>query len=97
LDQQAYALQALLLGFLDAQLSPGLSAGDAVQEPEQVMAAAVGALLAPSRPTLPRYRPPPTKVYNSCTELRSRRAPRSPPAISTVISGICEVHVHVHP
>ncbi|MBB5913123.1 AcrR family transcriptional regulator [Nocardia transvalensis] len=49
LDQQAYALQALLLGFVDAQLSPDLPYDCTVPDPQQVMAAAVTTLLGPER------------------------------------------------
>ncbi|HEY3503415.1 MAG TPA: hypothetical protein VGN37_11615 [Actinocatenispora sp.] len=45
LDEQAYAVRALLLGFLDAQLSPDRT----LDGPERVMAAAVIALLGPEQ------------------------------------------------
>ena len=47
LGEQAYALQALMMGFLDAATHAQVLRGVAVGEPDKVMAAAVTALLGP--------------------------------------------------
>lgn len=47
LDEQAFALRALMAGFLDAIAGAGAPGGVAVDEPDKVIAAAVTALLGP--------------------------------------------------
>ncbi|ADJ47428.1 TetR family transcriptional regulator [Amycolatopsis mediterranei S699] len=49
LDEQAFALQALMTGFLDTATRPPGSPGVAVDDPDQVIAAAVTALLGPGK------------------------------------------------
>jgi hypothetical protein len=47
LDEQAYALQALMAGFIGAATRTTALRGVTVEDPEKVMAAAVTALLGP--------------------------------------------------
>jgi AcrR family transcriptional regulator len=47
LDEQAYALQALMTGFLETATRTSVLRGVSVENPEKVMAAAVSALLGP--------------------------------------------------
>jgi AcrR family transcriptional regulator len=47
LDEQAYALQALMVGFLESVTRASVLRGVSVESPEKVMAAAVTALLGP--------------------------------------------------
>jgi AcrR family transcriptional regulator len=49
-DEQAYALQALLAGFLTAVTKPRVLPQVSVEDPDRVMAAAVTALLGPETP-----------------------------------------------
>ncbi len=49
LDEQAYALQALMTGFLDAATRTQVLPGVTVDTPDKVMAAAVTALLGPEK------------------------------------------------
>jgi AcrR family transcriptional regulator len=49
LDQQAYALQALMTGFLGAVTGPQAPGAVTVDDPDRVMAAAVTALLGPEQ------------------------------------------------
>jgi AcrR family transcriptional regulator len=49
LDEQAYALQALMGGFLDAATRPPVLDSVIVEHPDKVMAAAVTALLGPEQ------------------------------------------------
>ncbi|MFD1543561.1 TetR/AcrR family transcriptional regulator [Nonomuraea guangzhouensis] len=70
LDEQAYALQALMTGFLAATTRPQVLPGVTVEAPEAVMAAAVTALLGPEQAS-------PDEVRAAATEglrlLRERR------------------------
>jgi hypothetical protein len=50
LDEQAYALQALMAGFLATATRTSVPGSVSIEAPEKVMAAAVTALLGPEEP-----------------------------------------------
>lgn len=75
LDEQAYALQALMTGFLGAVSRPQAPNSVTVDDPDKVMAAAVTALLGPEEPG--PEEPGPAEVRAAAEEglrlLRERR------------------------
>ncbi|MGW2572130.1 hypothetical protein [Streptomyces sp. NPDC001537] len=66
LDEQAYTLQALMTGFLDAVTRPLAPSSISVDDPDKVMAAAVTALLGPEDPGQTDVSAAPRKACGCC-------------------------------